>query len=151
MLNALYDRLQLQSPVAVIIISISLMLLSGFLMTRITKKLKLPNVTGYIIAGILIGPFGLNCIPHMMIEQTAFLADIALAFIAFSTGEFFKFSKLKSSAGKVVVITLAEALTASFFVFILTYFILHLDLAFSIVLSALASATAPASTMMTIR
>lgn len=151
MLAPLYERLQLRSPIAVIIISIAIMLLCGFLMTRITKKLKLPNVTAYIIAGILIGPFGLDCIPKEIIKDTEFLADIALAFIAFSTGEFFKFSKLKSSAGKVVVITLAEALTASGAVFILMYFVLHLNLAFSAVLAALASATAPASTMMTIR
>lgn len=151
MLAPLYERLQLRSPIAVIIISIAIMLLCGFLMTRITKKLRLPNVTAYIIAGILIGPFGLDCIPKEIIKDTEFLADIALAFIAFSTGEFFKFSKLKSSAGKVVVITLAEALTASAAVFILMYFVLHLNLAFSAVLAALASATAPASTMMTIR
>ncbi len=151
MLKSLYERLQVQSPIAVIIISVAIMLLCGFLMTRITKKLRLPNVTAYIITGILIGPFGLDCIPGSMIEGTAFLADIALAFIAFSTGEFFKFSKLKNSAGKVIVITLAEALMASLFVFVLTYYILRLDMAFSVVLAALASATAPASTMMTIR
>ena len=151
MLNSLYFRLQQQSGVAIIIISIALMLFCGFLMTRITKKLKLPNVTAYIITGILIGPFCLNLIPQNMIDGTEFLADIALAFIAFSTGEFFKFPKLKNNVGKVVMITVLEALMASFFVFILTFYILNLDLAFSIVLAALASATAPASTMMTIR
>ena len=151
MLNNFYDKLQKQSPVAVIIIAIAIMLLCGFLMTRITKKLKLPNVTAYIVTGILIGPFCLNLIPQTIISGTEFLADIALAFIAFSTGEFFKFSKLKNNAGKVVIIALAEALTASLFVFILTFWILRLNLAFSIVLAALASATAPASTMMTIR
>ena len=151
MLNNFYDKLQKQSPVAVIIIAIAIMLLCGFLMTRITKKLKLPNVTAYIVTGILIGPFCLNLIPQTIITGTEFLADIALAFIAFSTGEFFKFSKLKNNAGKVVIITLAEALTASLFMFILTFWILRLNLAFSIVLAALASATAPGSTMMTIR
>lgn len=151
MLNNFYDKLQKQSPVAVIIIAIAIMLLCGFLMTRITKKLRLPNVTAYIVTGIVIGPFCLDLIPQTIIDGTEFLADIALAFIAFSTGEFFKFSKLKNSAGKVLVITLLEALTASLLVFILTYWILHLNLAFSVVLAALASATAPASTMMTIR
>jgi len=151
MLNALYEKLSEQSNVAIIIISVSLMLLCGFLMTRITKKLRLPNVTAYIVVGILIGPFCLNLVPQNIIKGTEFLADIALAFIAFSTGEFLKFSKLKNSAGKVVVITLAEALAASLFVFILSFWILHLNLALSIVLAALASATAPASTMMTIR
>ncbi len=151
MLNSLYEKLSGQSDVAVIIISVAVMLLSGFLMTRITKKLKLPNVTAYILAGIVIGPFCLDLIPQSIVKGTEFLADIALAFIAFGTGEFFKFSKLKRNAGGVVVITLAESLMASLLVFLLTYGILRLDFAFSIVLAALASATAPASTMMTIR
>ena len=149
MLNPLYDKLQ--SNAAVIIISLAIMLLCGFLMTRVTKKLKLPNVTAYIVTGIIIGPFCLDLLPQTFIAETGFLADIALAFIAFSTGEFFKFSKLKNNAGKVIVITLAEAMLASVVVFILAYWILNLNLAFSIVLAALASATAPASTMMTIR
>ncbi len=151
MLNSLYEKLGAQSSAAVVIISIAIMLLLGFLMTRITNKLRLPNVTAYIITGILIGPFCLDLVPEKIINGTEFLADIALAFIAFSTGEFFKLSKLKNNAGKVVVITLFESLLASVLVFILTYSILHLNLSFSIVLAALASATAPASTMMTIR
>lgn len=149
MLNPLYNKLQ--SNAAVIIISLAIMLLCGFLLTRVTKKLKLPNVTAYIVTGIIIGPFCLDLLPQTFIAGTGFLADIALAFIAFSTGEFFKFSKLKNNAGKVIVITLAEAMLASVVVFILAYWILNLNLAFSIVLAALASATAPASTMMTIR
>ena len=149
MLNPLYDKLQ--SNAAVIIISLAIMLLCGFLMTRVTKKLKLPNVTAYIVTGIIIGPFCLDLLPQTFIAGTGFLADIALAFITFSTGEFFKFSKLRNNAGKVIVITLAEAMLASVVVFILAYWILNLNLAFSIVLAALASATAPASTMMTIR
>ena len=120
-------------------------------MTRITKKLRLPNVTAYILTGILIGPFGLDAIPETFIANSSFLADIALAFIAFSTGEFFKLEKLKKGTGKVLVITAAESLTASVFVFLLAYAVFRLNLAFSIVLAALASATAPASTMMTIR
>ena len=139
------------SPVAGVIISVALMLFSGFAMTRLTKLARLPNVTGYILAGILIGPYVLNLVPQRIIDGTDFLSDIALAFIAFSTGEFFKLSVLKKSGMKVVWITILEAVLASVFIFILTYFVLRLDLAFSIVLAALASATAPASTMMTIR
>ena len=135
------------SPVAGVIISVALMLFSGFAMTRLTKLARLPNVTGYILAGILIGPYVLNLVPQRIIDGTDFLSDIALAFIAFSTGEFFKLSVLKKSGMKVVWITIFEAVLASVFIFILTF----LELAFSIVLSALASATAPASTMMTIR
>ena len=150
-MNKIYEYLNSLDTVPSIIISIAFMLFLGFAMTRVTKILRLPNVTAYIVIGIIIGPFCLKLIPVKVIEGMDFLSDIALAFIAFSTGEFFRLDVLKKNGGKVIVITLLEALMASVFIFILTYFILHLDLAFSIVLSALASATAPASTMMTIR
>ena len=139
------------SPVAGVIISIALMLFSGFAMTRLTKLARLPNVTGYILAGVLLGPYVLNLVPQRILDGTDFLSDIALAFIAFSTGEVFKLPVLKRNGMKVVWITIFEAVLASAFIFILTYCVLRLELAFSIVLAALASATAPASTMMTIR
>ena len=145
------ERLESLNNPAQIIISIAIMLFSGFLFTRITKLLRLPNVTAYILAGILIGPFVLNLIPEKVITGTSFLSDIALAFIAFSTGEFFKLDVLKKNGAKVVVITILEAVLASILIFILSYLILKLSLTFSIILAALASATAPASTMMTIR
>lgn len=150
MLDSLYDRLG-NGTVAPIIISVAIMLFAGFAMTRITKLLKLPNVTAYILAGILIGPFCLKLIPDAVISGMDFIADIALAFIAFSTGEFFRFDVLKKNGAKVVVITVLESLMASLLVFILTFFVLRLDLSFSLVLAALAAATAPASTVMTIR
>lgn len=148
---SLQETLMNLPQVPTIIISVALMLFSGFFLTRITKLLRLPNVTAYIVAGILIGPYCLNLVPQSIIDGTDFLSDIALAFIAFSTGEFFKLSVLRRSGGKVLMITVFEAVLASFAVFVLTYFVLRLELAFSIVLAALASATAPASTMMTIR
>lgn len=151
MLDNFYSKLSRTSPVPVIIISISIILLLGFLVSRITKRLKLPNVTAYILVGIIIGPYCFDIIPDYVITGMDFISDIALAFIAFSVGEYFRFSKLRKNGTKIVAITLFEALTASVLVFVLTYFILHLGLAFSIILAALASATAPASTMMTIR
>jgi Kef-type K+ transport system membrane component KefB len=140
-----------KSPVAAVIISIALMLFSGFAMTRITKRLRLPDVTAYIVTGIVLGPWCLNLIPHAVIEGTSFLSDVALAFIAFSTGEFFRLSALRRNGAKVVVITVLEACMATVLVFVVTYFVLRVDLVFCIMLSALAAATAPASTMMTIR
>ena len=130
------DSMASASPGASIIISVSLMLIIGFGATKITKLLKLPNVTAYILVGILIGPFALDLIPQKIIGGMDFLSDIALAFIAFSTGEFLKFSTLKKSGIKILIITLFEALTASVVIFVLTYFILDLGIAFSIVLSA---------------
>lgn len=133
------------------IVSIAIILAVGFFATRITKKIKLPNVTGYILAGILIGPYCLNLIPQSVIGGLDFISDIALAFIAFGVGEFFKFDTLKKNGIKVVIITLFEATFSSILVFLVTYFVLGLNIIFAIVLSALASATAPASTLMTIR
>lgn len=147
----IYDKLGITSPVSITIISIAIMLFAGFLLTRLTKLIKLPNVTAYIVAGILIGPYCLNLIPTNFVTNTSFLADVSLAFIAFSTGEFFRFDTLKKNGGKVVIITVFEALLASILIFIVSYFVMHLTLPFSIVLGALATATAPASTMMTIR
>ncbi len=148
MFNSFYESI---SPTATVIISIAIMLFCGFAMTRLTKLLKLPNVTAYITVGILIGPFCLDLIPQNVIDGTDFLSDIALAFIAFSVGEFFKLNTLKKNGAKTVVITLFEAISASALVFTLTFFILRLDTVLCIVLSALAAATAPTSTAMTIR
>ena len=150
MLTPIYEKLHITSSVSAIIISLALMLIGGFLMTRITKRLKLPNVTAYILAGIILGPFCLNLVPGKVIGGMSFIADIALAFIAFSTGEFFKLSALKKNGAKTVVITVLEAFLASVLVFCVC-FLLRLEFNFSIVLAALAAATAPASTVMTIR
>lgn len=151
MFSFIYKNTDISHSPSMAIISISIILFSGFLLTRITKKLKIPNVTAYIVAGILIGPFCLNLVPEMIIDATAFLPDIALAFIAFNAGQFFKLTTLKKNAAPVVIITVFESLAASLFVFITVYFVLHLELGFSIVLASLAAATAPASTLMTIR
>ena len=137
--------------VPTVIISISIMIFFGFAMTRITKRLRLPSVTAYIITGILIGPFCFKLIPSTVIEGMDFLSDIALAFIAFGTGEFFKLKSLKKNGPNVIVITIFEALISATVIFILMYFIFDLSAPFSIILAAIASATAPTSTLMTIR
>ena len=123
MLSPLFGDVMETNSVATVIISIALMLFSGFSMTRLTKRLRLPNVTAYIVVGILIGPFCLNLVPATVIDGMDFLSDIALAFIAFSTGEFFKLSTLKKNGMKVVIITVLEACLATVVVFIdLLYF-----------------------------
>lgn len=151
MLSGLHKILQEASPVATIIISVAFMLLFGFAVTRLTKLLRLPNVTAYILTGILLGPYCLNIVPQTVIDGTDFLSDISLALVAFGTGQFFHFSVLRRNGVKSVVITLFEALFASIAVFSVSFFLLRLQLPFAIVLAALAAATAPTSTMMTIR
>ena len=120
MLDWLYDFNGGAKEVAVTMISLALILILGFAMTRLSKRLRLPNVTAYIVTGILLGPYVLDVIPASFIEGTEFVTDIALAFIAFSVGEHFEFAKLKKTGAKSVVITLFEALTASLLVFLLT-------------------------------
>lgn len=136
---------------AAVILSLSIILFSGFLMTRITKKLRLPNVTGYILSGILIGPYALHLIPREMIAGMDFITDIALAYIAFGVGKYFKLSALRKNGKRVFVITLFEALAAAAAVTLAMIFIFHLSVPFSLLLGAIGSATAPASTIMTIR
>lgn len=133
-----------------ILLTLAVILLSGFLVTRLTKLLKLPNVSGYIIAGILIGPHLLNLVPQSILDGMGFVSDIALAFIAFGIGRFFKKETLKETGGSVILITLSEALLAGILVTVTMYFVFRLDFALALLLGAIATATAPASTLMTI-
>ncbi len=136
---------------AQILISLAIMLGAGFLVTRITKLLRLPNVSGYIIAGILVGPFVLNMVSKDITDGMSFISDIALAFIAFGVGKFFKMEVLKKAGIKVIIITMFESLLAMGLITISMIFIFKLDWKFSLLLGAIASATAPASTLMTIK
>lgn len=149
MLDSFYAGIE--NETAKVIIAVAIMLFAGFALTRITKLLKLPNVTAYIVAGVLIGPHVLGFVPRNIIDNTGFLAEVAVAFISFSVGEFFKLSSLKKNGVKTVVITLFEALSSALVIFVLTFCILRLNIGFSIILSALAAVTAPTSTAMTIR
>ncbi len=151
MFASILTQLSGASPVSVVIMSMAIMLFCGFLATRVTKLFRLPNVTAYILTGVVLGPCCADVVPSNIIKGTEFISDIALAFIAFSSGEFFKLHLLRSNGLRLVVITVFESLMASLFVFVLSFWILNLTLPFSIILCALAAATAPASTMMTIR
>ena len=151
MLDNFYEAIGARSQVAPVILSVALMLFFGFALTRVTKRLRLPNVTAYIAAGILLGPYALNLVPETVVSGMSFLSDIALAFIAFGVGEFFKLETLRKNGIRVLVITLFEALLASLLVFLVTYTLLGLSFGLSLVLAALAAATAPTSTIMTIR
>lgn len=135
----------------IILLSLSVILLAGFLLTRITKMAKLPDVTGYIIAGVMIGPFVMNIIPREMVENMGFVSDVALAFIAFGVGRFFKKEVFQETGLGIIVITLLESLSAGILITISMRFIFHLHWDFSLLLGAIATATAPASTMVTIR
>ncbi len=150
MLNTFYEKMGLSSP-STVIIGIALMLFSGFLMTRITKRLRLPAVTGYLLAGILIGPSVLDLVPSSVTANMDFLSDVALCFIAFSAGEYLRLSLLKKNGVKALVIAVCETLGAGVLTFVALFFLLKLPLPLSLVVSALAATTSPTSTIMTIR
>lgn len=148
---------------------VAVFLLVGLLSTRIMKLLKLPNVTGYIITGIIMGPFvfGLlfnnfsydgikDGLIHQYVETISWISTIALGFIAFSIGTSFKASTLKSVGKRAIVITVLEAFGASLLVFIsllIAHFVDPTRISWQLVLtvSAIASATAPAATLMVIK
>ena len=95
---------------ALVILELAVMLLSAFILSGATQRLRLPNVTAYIVAGIVIGPCGLKWIDEAMVESMGFVTDVALSFIAFGVGRYFKWETLKNSGARVLVITALESL-----------------------------------------
>lgn len=134
-----------------VILCVAVMLFVGFLLTRITKKLKLPNVTGYLTAGVLIGPYVLGILSPSMIEGMGFLTDIVPALIAFGVGKYLKIAKLKKNAKSVLCITMLECLFAAVIVTLAMKYLFSFSWSFSLLLGVIAAATAPTSTIMTIR
>ena len=147
-----------------ILLSVSIALLAGLLMTRVLKPLKMPDVTAYLLAGVLVGPF---CIGLLGVEGLGFtsldavaslslISEVALGFIAFSIGNEFRVEDLKHIGRQAVVVGIVQALVASLFVD-LALLALHLMFpalitpAQAITLGAIATATAPAATLMVVR
>lgn len=133
-----------------VLMTLALMLIAGFVLTRFTNTLNLPKVSGYILAGIVIGPFILNLVPPDISSNMGFVSDLALSFIAFGVGKFFKKDVLINTGKRVIIITLFESLTAGILVTLVIYYLFHMDFTFSLLLGAIATATAPASTLMTV-
>ena len=152
-----------------IFIYIAILLLAALLSTRLMKILKLPNVTGFIITGILVGPFifGLlfnnfsydgikESLIYTYVDKIKWVSTIALGFIAFSIGTSFKMSAIRAVGKKVIIITVLEALGASVLVLaalVALHFIFPNQVSWALVLTlgAIASATAPAATLMVIK
>ncbi len=133
-----------------ILLSLSLSMIIALLMTRVMKKISLPNVTGYLIAGLIAGPYCLKLYNSGNIDTLSIITNVALGFIAFSIGGEFKLSSLKQLGAKIFVITVFEAVGAS--VLVITVLVLFkFPLTLALVLGAIASATAPAATLMVVR
>lgn len=133
-----------------ILLSLAAALIAGLLFTRVMKPLNLPNVTGFLIAGLLIGPSLLGWIPRESLEGLEELVTLALGFIAFSIGAEFKVSHLKRIGSKAITITLFQAAMAVGLVDIVLI-AFGFDLPLALTLGAIAAATAPAATLMVVR
>lgn len=129
---------------------LAILTIAGLLFGRIVKQFRLPNVTGYLLAGLIMGPYVLNFVSSDVVNNLDVISDIALAFIAFTIGCEFKISYFKRVGLMPVVIALFEALLAVFFVQA-ALIIAGFDISFSLVLGAIAAATAPAATVMVIK
>ena len=123
---------------------------AGLLMTRIIKLVHLPNVTAFLIAGLLIGPSVSGLISAEAIDGFDIIVNVALGFIAFSIGGEFRLSSLKSLGKRITVITGFQAFTATIFV-LLILLVTGTDKSIAFTLSAIATATAPAATLLVVR
>ena len=147
------------------LLSIALAMTAGLFVSRFAKIFKLPAVTGYLVAGIIVGPYvlgligieGLGFISHEAVASLSLISDVALGFIAFAIGNEFRLSQLKRTGKQATVIGIFQAVVATLFVdaaLIGLHFILgpdKLPLSVAICLGAIASATAPAATLMVVR
>ncbi len=145
-------------------ICLAVAILAGLLLSRLAKKLHLPAVTAYLVAGLLIGPFCLGAlrIPGLgfsslgQVEGLSLLTQTALGFIAFTIGNEFRLSQLKSMGSRAITIGILQAVVTTVLVDVL---LIGLHLAFpsllsipaAITLGAIAAATAPAATLMVVR
>ena len=147
-----------------ILLPISIALLAGLMLSRLAKLAQLPAVTAYLIAGVLIGPYclgalgveGLGFINMDNVKSYSIICDVALGFIAFSIGNEFRLSQLKKIGKQATVIGIGQALITTLIVdaaLIALHFAMpkELPLPAAIVLGAVATATAPAATLMVVR
>ena len=146
------------------LLAIGIAMLAGLMLTRLTKRFNLPDVTSYLVAGLLVGPLalgrlgipGLGFTSFDFVGEMSLISDVALGFIAFSIGNEFRLEDLKHIGRQATIIGIVQALTATLFVDV-ALFVLHLilgdevlPLSTCLILGAIATATAPAATIMVI-
>lgn len=146
------------------ILCLSIALIAGLLMSRITKLIGLPAVTAYLVAGILVGPFflgrlgidGIGFTSEASVESFKIISDVALGFIAFAIGNEFRISQVKAIGRQAMIIATFGALIATLFVDV-ALVVLHyifpdlLSVPVAITMGAIAAATAPAATLMVVK
>ena len=147
------------------LLSLAVAVIAGLMMTRVVKRFSLPAVTAYLVAGVLIGPY---CLGRLRIPGIGFesmeqldglkmFSEVALGFIAFAIGNEFRLSSLRETGRQATIVGIVQALMAAVFVdiaLVVLHFILgndKLSIPQAITLGAIATATAPAATLMVVR
>ena len=147
-----------------ILIRLSAALIGGLLMSRLAKRLSLPAVTAYLVAGLLLGPFcigaldlgGIGFASMEAVEELDLISQVALGFIAFTIGNEFRVSQLRTMGRQAITVGILQAVTATALVD-LALVGLHLvrpeiiSVSSAVTLGAIAAATAPAATLMVVR
>lgn len=134
-----------------LILKVTIALAVGFIGGKFIEILKLPNVSGYLLIGVLLGSSFFNIISPEDIEVLEVISELALAFIAFNIGSEFVIKEIKKFGRKIFWITLGEVIGAILLVFSVMYFVFRQDFPFSIVIASMSAATAPAATLLVIR
>lgn len=129
---------------------LAVILFAGLIMGRVVKLIRLPNVTGYLLAGLLLGPCVLGFLPAGFVQDLELVSEMALALIALTVGAEFKFTYLKKVGIAPLIIALLEAFGAMLLVCIVLL-LLGFDIKLALLLGAIASATAPAATVLVVK
>lgn len=132
------------------ILSVGLILLAALAAGHLAQRARLPEVTGYLLMGALIGPAALDVVTHDNLEALQLLSEVALGLILFSIGTIFETATFRPLGARVAVITLAET-TAAFTLVLTSMLLLGLPAAVAILLGVIAMETAPATTLMVLR
>ena len=144
----------LPGPIAAIngqpLLSLGVLILAGYVFGRLCQLLHLPTITGYIVAGLVVSDSVSGIIDRHTVESLAPVTEVALSFIAITIGGEFHFAKLRRTGGKILTITLFEAILASAVVSVVLGFLL-LPFSYALLLGAIAAATAPAATVVIVR
>jgi len=142
------------STASMIIIDIAIIVLAGLVMGRLAEKVKIPDVTGYLIAGLLLGPisglFGHRIISEDSLHAYGIISNIALGFIAFQVGNELWLGKLRKTGIKIAIITIIQAV-ATVLAVIAILLAFGVSLPVTLVLGAIAAATAPAPIMILVK
>ena len=134
-----------------LLFKLGIVIFIGIIGGRVANYFKLPNVSGYIVGGLLIGPSFLNIIKSGEVSSFDIINEVALAAIAFSIGSEFLLKDIIKTGKDIMIITIAEVAGAVALVFFVTYYIFKQPFEFSLVIASMSAATAPAGILMVVR